>query len=402
MAIQVELVAERVEPLVAELVPAQLVDSAPRRALRPLRWFLRGLGALVSAADWLFGLAVTILGLATLAAIPIVQLLSLGYLLEAGGRIARTGRFRDGFIGIRQASRLGGVILGVWVVSWPVWLVASYWRSARLIEPGGATAQLWALGFVVALALTLLHIVSALLRGGRLRHFAWPLFNPLRAWRRFRAGGVYAAARDRVYDFVVSMRLPYYFWLGLRGFVGGLAWLALPVTLLALSRQAPAGLLVAVPLLAVVLLYLPLLQVHFAREQRFRAMFDLRAVQRIFARAPMIYWLAVTATLLLALPLYLLKIEMIPREAAWLPGLFFVTFNLPARWLAGWAYARGQRREKPRFWAWRWFWRIGLLPPVALYILVLFFTQYAAWYGVWSLYEQHAFLVPAPFFSSSQ
>lgn len=395
MATQAELVGPRVLPADAGPVVAELVEPPPR--LRPLAWSRATVRTLVRAADWIFGLATVILGLATLAALPIVQFLSLGYLLESGGRIARTGRFRDGFIGMRQASRLGGIVLGGWLVSCPVWIVASYWRSARLIDPGGPATRLWALAFFVLLAATLAHIVSALLRGGRLRHFVWPLFRPLRAWRRFRAGGAYGAARDGVYDFVVSLRLPFYFWLGVRGFAGAMLWLALPVTILALSRQAPAAIMLGGPLLAVVLLYLPLLQVHFARENRFGALFEVGVVRRIFARAPVAYWLAVTATLLLALPLYLLKIEMIPREAAWLPGLFFVAFNLPARWLAGWAYARGQRREKPRFFLWRWCWRVGLVPPVALYILVLFFTQYTAWYGVWSLYEQHAFMVPAPF-----
>ena len=53
-----------------------------------------------------------------LAAIPIVQFLSLGYLLEAGGRIARTGRFRDGFIGVRTAARVGSIVLGTWITRW--------------------------------------------------------------------------------------------------------------------------------------------------------------------------------------------------------------------------------------------------------------------------------------------
>jgi len=37
------------------------------------------------------------------------------------------------------------------------------------------------------------------------------------------------------------------------------------------------------------------------------------------------------------------------------------------------------------------------LPVAALYVLVVFFSQYTAWHGVLSLYEQHAFLVPVPF-----
>jgi hypothetical protein len=35
----------------------------------------------------------------------------------------------------------------------------------------------------------------------------------------------------------------------------------------------------------------------------------------------------------------------------------------------------------------------------ALYGVVVYFTQFVAWGGIWSLYEQHAFLLPVPFFS---
>ena len=38
-----------------------------------------------------------------------------------------------------------------------------------------------------------------------------------------------------------------------------------------------------------------------------------------------------------------------------------------------------------------------MLPVVGFYVLIVFFTQYTAWYGKWSLYEQHAFLLPVPF-----
>ena len=55
--------------------------------------------------------------------------------------------------------------------------------------------------------------------------------------------------------------------------------------------------------------------------------------------------------LLAAIPLYLLKIEMIPREAAWLPSLVFVIFLAPAHVLVGWAYARSLRRDRPRHWS---------------------------------------------------
>ncbi len=40
-----------------------------------------------------------------------------------------------------------------------------------------------------------------------------------------------------------------------------------------------------------------------------------------------------------------------------------------------------------------------MLPVAAFYALIVFFTRYSSWYGIWSLYEQHAFLVPVPFLS---
>jgi hypothetical protein len=126
-------------------------------------------------------------------------------------------------------------------------------------------------------------------------------------------------------------------------------------------------------------------------------MFEVRMLRRLFARAPLAFVLALSFTLALALPLYLLKIEIVPREAAWLPSLLFVVSIFPARLLTGWALARASDRLTPRGWYWRWPARLAMLPVVLAYVVIVYFTQYLSWYGVWSLYEQHAFLVPAPF-----
>ncbi len=104
-------------------------------------------------------------------------------------------------------------------------------------------------------------------------------------------------------------------------------------------------------------------------------------------------------TLLFALPLYLLKIEMVPREAAWLPSLVFIAFIFPARLLTGWAMGRAVHRPAPRHWFFRWSGRLVFWPSASFYVMVVFFTQYTSWNGVWSLYEQHALLVPVPFFT---
>ncbi len=175
----------------------------------------------------------------------------------------------------------------------------------------------------------------------------------------------------------------------------------LPVSLLASASRLPPGLgtivgLVGGALLALVLVHLPFLQARFAAENRWRAMFEPRACAASLP-APVAFLVALVFTLALALPLYLLKIEIVPREAAWLPSLLFVVSIFPARLLSGWAVARANHRERPRHWFFRWTSRLAMLPVVLFYVLVVYFTQYLSWYGVWSLYEQHAFLVPAPF-----
>jgi hypothetical protein len=389
---------------ILDVLPADAPPAPERPPANPVVRALRFLGRSVrlvhSVLEWLFGAAVLTIGLAVLAALPVLQFLSLGYLLEAGGRVARTGRLRDGFIGVRLAARLGGIVLGCWLLLLPVRLVAGLARSAQVIDPGGRVAEGWRVGLLVLIGFTAVHIGTACARGGKLRYFVWP-FNVFWLLRRLLRGGYYAEARDAVWDTAVSLRLPYYFWLGLRGFLGALAWLALPVTMLAVGRvgtpgAALVGFLGAL-LLALVLLYLPFLQMRLAATNRLSAVFDLWAVRRDFKRAPWAFAFAFVVTLLFALPLYLLKIEMIPREAAWLPSLVFVAFIFPARLLTGWAVARAMRRPTPRHWLFRWTARVPLLPAALFYVLIVFFTQYTSWNGVWGLYEQHAFLVPVPF-----
>jgi hypothetical protein len=163
------------------------------------------------------------------------------------------------------------------------------------------------------------------------------------------ARGAYARARDAVWDFFASLRLPYYFWLGARGFAGAALWLVVPVSMLAVSsRLRPgAGVLMGFAggaLLALVLVHLPFLQARFAEQNRLGAMFEPAALRRRFGRAPLAFLVALGFTLAAALPLYLLKIEIVPREAAWLPSVLFVVSIFPARLLAGWAMARSALR----------------------------------------------------------
>lgn len=376
-------------------------STAPATRRRP--WLARAVAAvawsIARATEWVFGVVCLILGLSILAALPILQFLSLGYFMESSARVARSGRLRDGLIGVRRAARVGGVIAGGWVSLVPLWLADSVARSAELIEPGGPTAQAWRVGVVTITTLTFLHILIACARGGRWRHFLTPMYHPFWVLRRLRAGGLYRDARDQFCAFVVSLRLPYYFRLGLVGFLGTLVWIAVPATLIALGGRAPVVGVVGAILLAIVAPWLPFLQVRYAVEGRARALFSLRAARDRFRRAPWAFAFALLVMLLAAVPLYLLKIEMVPREAAWLPSLVFVVFLAPARLLIGWAYSRSGRRERPRHWFFRVVGRLAILPAALLYVLVVFLSQYTSWGGVASLYEQHAFLLPVPFLS---
>jgi hypothetical protein len=149
--------------------------------------------------------------------------------------------------------------------------------------------------------------------------------------------------------------------------------------------------------LAVVAPRLPFLQVRYAVEGRPSALFSFRAVREDFSRAPWAFAFALAVLLLASVPLHLLKIEMVPREAAWLPGLVFVIFLAPAHALVGWAYARSGRRSQPRHWFFRVVGRLPIVVVALFYVLVVFLSQYTSWAGLWSVYEQHAFLLPVPF-----
>ena len=366
---------------------------------QPKQSFFRRIGhGIYSAIGWCFGTLCLIVGLAIVSAIPVVNLISLGYLLHISGTIARTGRLRDGFIGVRKAGRLGGVVLGIWLMLWPARFLAAMRDSAVIVNPNGADG--WSLGLWIVTGLTSLHIIWAILRGGKLRHFVWPA--PIKFIRWIGSTDKFTNARDALWDTVSELQLPYLFWLGTRGFAGTLLWLLIPVSLMILASNiaSNAGILVSLLgglLLMGVLLYLPFMQVWFAKENRFGAFIEIAAVHRLGNKAPFMFWLGLLLTLVLALPLFLLKVELMPSEITWLPALFFVIFGLPARLMVGWAMGRADRRERARHFTLRWFFRLAALPIVFGYTLILFLTQFILWNGPMSFLEQHAFLVPSPF-----
>ena len=102
-------------------------------------------------------------------------------------------------------------------------------------------------------------------------------------------------------------------------------------------------------------------------------------------------------TLVLAVPLYAFKVELMPRDAQWLPAALFLVTILPTKLIAGKAYARGSGGSRAHVLL-RLASALIALPLAAAYAGVLFLTPFFGWRGAAGLFEQHAFLVPVAFY----
>jgi hypothetical protein len=348
-----------------------------------------------------FGIVSLIVLLALLAAIPVINFLVLGYLLEAEGGLARGGRLRRAFPLLSIAPRLGSIVLGIWLWLLPLRILANAAADAQLIDPTSRATRRLAWIVSTLAAMIAVHLCLALARGGSFGCFLRPIKNARWAIRQLRQGGYGEKAAAEIGAFVAGLRLRYHFWLGIRGFFGALAWLFVPTALFAAANKTEGRQIVVTIvgglLLVPVLAWLPFLQARFASENRLRGMFELRTVRRLFGHAPLAWLLAVIATYVLALPLYLLKIFLLPQDAMWFVTLVFILSIYPARLVTGWAYGRATRRPQPAHFATRWFARLLMGPLLAVYVFLLFFTQFIGQHGKGVLFEHHAFLLPVPF-----
>jgi hypothetical protein len=413
-------------------------------------WVFRCFGWCGRAATSLFGFCSVVVLVAMAACIPVVQVLSLGYLLEVSGRLARGGKFRDAMAGMGKASVLGGILLGCWLSMIPLRVVSSFWYDAHLIAPLSNQTQFLRGVQLVLMVITFAHLFSAVACGGKLRYFLWPLiapfslgvwavrrmsglpifkkimqvtlgwcaprvvadisavkpfadwFVPAILWKRIRAGNMYARSRDAVWNFAASLRLPYYFGLGFKGFLGTAMWLLVPSSLFILAGQTTGppsvlltlgGFLIGVPVFASLLF----LQTHFATDGKLSRFVQIRKVFRVFGRAPLAHVFSLLIVFVLSVPLFLAKIELIPFELMWVLSLLFVVLSFPGRLLVGWAYRRGQRNQARSRW-WLKYPFVLLTGPLSVAFVGLYFIfRYVSWHGSYSFVENHVFLFPAPF-----
>jgi len=303
-----------------------------------------------------FGAMTMWLLLAVIAAVPVGNLLALGYLLEAEGRVARSGKLRHAMFLLPAAARLGSIIIGLVIWLAPVWLLAGAVRDAGLIAPDGRATWMWRFALLAATVLVGSHLLLALSRGGGPGCFFRPVKNVRWLIGQLRAGTYWPTAHAAVRDFVRAWRVPHHLWLGTVGFVATAAWLAIPTMLYAALHDSAntwqwlatvAGGACLVPVLS----WLPILQAQFAAEPRVGAMFDLRAARELIRNAPIAWLLATTALFALSVPLFLysfhLKMHLPPHRG--IIDLTFISLGsaFAARAFLGWAVHRSGRRAAP-------------------------------------------------------
>lgn len=384
------------------------IEVNPTRRFRRIR---RVCGGLFWFAKGTFCIASLTALLAALTAIPLLQLIAFGYLLDVAGRLTRGTSFAQSLPNLRRAGMIGLAVLAVFVASLPTQLLVHWESVAQLINPGSPQAVVLRFLAIASSLLATIYLLWAWVRGGRPLHYLWP--QPKRFVMEIWRWDTWKEVPDQLWEFTVALELPRLFWLGARGAVGTLIWLIPGMIIIAANRNGEtglAGLVGGLSLLAMgaALLYLPMLQAHFAAENRFSALFEVRKIRQHFKAAPWAWFGAMLLGLVvLPVPLYLLKVEATPREVAWLPCIVFVAFILPARIVEGLAMRRARNRidenglaviSKSR-WATlsRFAVRFLMLAVVGTYLAFLTLSQFTSWDGLPTWVEQHAILFPRPF-----
>jgi hypothetical protein len=366
-----------------------------RHPLRFLAW----------STELLFGLASLVFLLAVVSAIPLLNFLALGYLLEVEGRVGRSGKLRTAFPLLAQAPRIGSIALGIWLWLLPLRLLGGAAADAHLIDPGGIADQRWHLVLNVMWGVITVHLSLALARGGSPACFIRPFKNLFWLRARLCEGNYLTIAGLHVKNFVKRLRMRHHFWLGIRGFGVAFAWLFIPTAFYAAVQRPEGGtvllMLVGGVLLTIALSWTPFLQARFTVENRFRAGFQLREVRLLNRYAPISWMLATIVLYTLALPLYLFKAYLLPQDAMWVITLIFVVSIYPTRVVTGWAYSRAVRQrdagKRPAHWSLRCLSSLLTVSLLGVYVFILYFTQFISEAGKAVLFQHHALLLPVPF-----
>jgi hypothetical protein len=373
----------------------------------PWKHPLRAVFWLINVA---WGLICLIALLAILAAIPLVNLLVAGFLMEVQARVARTGKLRSAFYLLPAAQRLAGVLLAIWLWLLPIQFLSAMARDSWLLGPGSFTAWLWAIVLIVCSLLIASHLLFAVACGGSWWRFFRPISNIRWLLPRWRGSAYWQAANESISEFLAAFQLMRLLRLGLFGFVAAYLWLALPALLFTMmddvtSRWQVVMFVMGGVMLTLMLMWLPLLLAHVAVENRFRAIVEIGKVHKLACQTPF-RWAIATAILFACsvLPLLytaLIKNQLPPHDARWDLMLVFLVAVVPGRVLIGWVYHRATRQQRSRrSWPWR-IWQLGnclaLWVGIAYYVYFLYLAQTGGELGQRAVWQYHALLLPLPF-----
>ena len=117
----------------ASVIRAERV--APPTEVAARSWWRRGWNGVTGFFAGSFRVASLIVLLAFLAAIPIVQLITLGYLVDVSGRLAGGGKLSDGLLNLRRAGTIGLAVLAVIIAALPSQLLAHWEFVAHTVGP---------------------------------------------------------------------------------------------------------------------------------------------------------------------------------------------------------------------------------------------------------------------------
>lgn len=365
------------------------------KPIRSFLWFLH-----VS-----FGTACLVLILAIPAAIPGLNILTLGYLIDPQKRVAQTGQLRSGFPLMVLAPRLGVIVFFCILFLIPVRLLATRVSDAAVIL-GESHARVEQMITLLRILQTLIatHLILAIARGGSPSCFLRPFKNVIWFLRKALSRSGRAEMSTSLEQVLQVVKPWQHFWAGLKAFTGAVLWLLIPAGLLvaysAPGRTAPLfgfasflGVILMIPVTA----WLPLLQVHQAATGRFRAIFDVRTARRIIRHAPVAWMLTTILMYAMTFPLYLAKIRLLPADAMLVLTPFFIILTYPARILVARAYHSGMAKAEPAWRSVHWGIRLIMLPLLMAHAVFLFFTPAISELGRNAPLENQAFLGPVPY-----
>ena len=148
-------------------------------------WFRRLVGITVVTIRTLFRLASLVAVLAFLAAIPLLQLIAFGYLLDVAGRLTRGGTLKESLHGLDRAGSIGLAVVALFVASLPVQLLVHWESVAAVIDPGSdQSIRLRSLAIVCAILATV-WLLWVWARGGTLNEVGGAAFEPSRLGHRW-------------------------------------------------------------------------------------------------------------------------------------------------------------------------------------------------------------------------